>query len=128
MLDHPYLVAIALIEQGHKRKMPLGGKSSTKYIDKHTDQVDIDESLIAHLLIRVFQQSNESPIRRYYEDKSLLLIQIKMDKMQEQIPLIKSEWIERGDTQKLIVKLKGICEGVWQVLFTREEGIQYKPI
>ena len=86
------------------------------------------ESIIQQLLIRVFQLSGEKSVRRYYGEKSLILIQVPMLIMQKEIPLIKSEWINNGDSEKCIAQLQNISEGVWQVYFTREEGIHCKKI
>ena len=123
MIEHPYLIAIAIIEEGGKRAMPLGGKSLPEFIKKNESPISIGGSLIQQLLIRVFQRSGEGNIRRYNGDKSLLLIQISMVSMQEKIPLIKSEWINNGDSEKLISQLRDISEDIWKVNFTREEGI-----
>ena len=46
-----------------------------------------------------------------------------MVSMHEKIPLIKSEWINNGDSEKLINQLKDISADIWKVNFTREEGI-----
>ncbi len=128
MLEYPYLIAIALIEQEGKRLMPLGGKSLSKHIKNDQDSITIGQTIIQELLLRVFQRSEELPIKRSYGEKSLLLVQVSMDKMQESIPLIKAEWIKSGETENLIYQLNEICDGVWQVLFTRDEGIHCKKI
>ncbi len=128
MIEYPYLIAIALIEQDGERLMPLGGKSLTTALNNNENPMIIGQSLIQQLLIRVFQLSEKAPVKRYFGNKSLLLIQIPMLAMQEQIPLIKSEWINTGETEKLISQLNEICEGVWQVLFTREEGLSCSKV
>ena len=128
MLDSPYLIAIALIEQEGHRKIPLTGKSLASAIGSNESPFPFGESLIQQLLIRVFQLSGEKYIKRCFGEKSLLLIQIPMYEMQDKIPLIKSEWINNGDSEKFLSELKNICEGVWKIYFTREEGIQCKKI
>ena len=73
----------------------------------------------------MFQKTDSGPIQRAYGKGSLLLIQIEMDSMQENIPNLKSEWINTGNSKQLIDKLDNICKGVWSVTFAKEEGLQF---
>ena len=51
-----------------------------------------------------------------------------MVSMQEKIPVIKSDWINKGDSKKLIYQLKDISEDIWKVNFSREERIHCKRL
>ncbi|KGG16583.1 MULTISPECIES: hypothetical protein [unclassified Prochlorococcus] len=128
MLQDPYLIALALIEQSGKRAMPLGGRSIKEFIDLGSNPGKTGEKLINDLLLRVFQKSETGSLRRVNSDESLLLIQIPMLVMQEKIPLIKKQWMESGDSQKFIAELHIICGGIWKALFTREEGLYFLRI
>ncbi len=123
MIEYPYLIAIALIEQENYRLMPLGGKSLPKKICSIDHVKKMGEPLVTQLLIRVFQQSSEAPIKSAFKEESLLLIQIPMNVMQEKIPLLKAKWIKNGDNSIFFSELKQICQDVWSVRFSKEKGI-----
>ena len=128
MNKHPYLIALALIEQEGKRLLPLGGKSLKDSIELDNDPGDIGKELANQVLLRVFQKSESKPLRRAYGERSLLIIQIPMISMQEQIPLIKANWINYGDSEKLIQDLNQICMGLWSISFSREGGIKFAKL
>ena len=125
MLDQSYIIAIALIEQGKKRVMPLGGKSLKEPINTNQSLAKIGNELINDLLIRVFQQSENGSLKRAAGDKSLLLLKIPMMVMQEKIPIIKANWINGGDTEELINQFCAISNKVWAATFTKGEGINF---
>lgn len=128
MIEYPYLIALALIEQEGKRLMPLGGKSLKEEIKLEEDPVEIAETLVKELLLRIFQRSEDGSLRRASGDRSLLLIQVPMLEMQGQIPLLKSKWIESGDDEKLCSELIDICQGVWSLTFSRNEGTKFSRL
>ncbi len=128
MIGNPYLIALALIEQDGKRALPLGGKSLGKSIDSNSNPEKAGSDLIQQLLLRIFQKSDQSPLKRSFQNNSLLLIQIPMELMQERVPKIKSEWIRSGNNEKLISELKNICENVWSITFTKAQGVQSKKL
>ena len=128
MIDYPYLIALALIEQEGKRYMPLGGKSLSSAISLNSNPGETGSGLAQQVLLRVLAKSQSSPIRRVYGEKSLLIVQIPMNVMQEQIPLIKASWINSGNSEKLIEDLKSLCEGGWSMSFTRDKGIHFDKV
>ena len=125
MIEHPYLIALALIEQKAQRAIPLGGKSLKEEINSTYEPGEKADSLVRELLIRVFQRSETAPLRRVAGERSLLLILISMEVMQSKIPLVKSQWIKTGDNEKLFSELEALCEEVWAVNFTRDEGVRF---
>ena len=124
MNSYPYLIAIALIEQGNKRCMPLGGKSLKKAITVNESPGELGENLVKELLIIIFQRSEEGALKRVAGDKSLLLVQIPMEIMQSELPSLKTEWIKSGDTEKLLSKICSLSDSVLKVIFNRADGIQ----
>jgi len=48
--------------------------------------------------------------------------------MHKNIPVIKSNWINTGDTDTLIEKLKSICSKLWSVKFKKHEGIIFNDL
>ena len=128
MSEHLYLLALALIDQEGKRFMPLGGKSIGKFIDPSSNPGIAGEGLASDLLLRVFQKSESGRLRRSNGDQSLLLIQLPMELMQERIPIIKSQWINTGDNEKLMAELQIVCNGIWSAVFNREDGLNFSKV
>ncbi len=122
---YPYLVALALIERGGKRALPLGGKSLSIEINPGEDPGLIGESLAKDLLLRIFQQSEDLPLKRAAGDLSLLLVQVQMDQMQNKIPLIKAEWIKSGNKDYFLSELRDTCNGIWSLTFNKYEGSKF---
>ncbi len=128
MSSYPYMIALALIEQNGKRAIPLGGKSLKEPINETDEPGEIGECIAKELLLRILQRSENGPLRRSAGDLSLILIQIPMTNMQDQIPLIKSQWINSGNTEIFLEQLKEICERVWSLTFNKYTGTQYRII
>ncbi len=128
MSDYPYLIAIALIEQDGKRLMPLGGKSLKNSLGPEEDPGPFGESIALELLVRVMQRSDDNSLKRAEEENSLLLLEMPIDSMQENLPSIKSKWIEAGDFNKLLFELKRFCSGIWRLKFVRYEGIYFNRL
>ena len=98
MIQYPYLISLALIQQKGERAMPLGGRSIKGLISKDENPGKIGEDLAKELLLRIYQNSDKAPLQRAAAEQSLLLIQIEMELMQNNIPTLKSQWIRSGDT------------------------------
>ncbi len=125
MIEFPYLVALALIEQDGKRALPLGGQALKSPLQSDQTPGPIGEKLVKDLLIRVFQRSEESPLRRAAGDHSLLLIQVSMELMQDKIPLLKEKWIQSGNKEEFLSALSDICDGIWCLKFERYKGSEF---
>ncbi len=125
MSEFPYLIALAFIEQNGKRLMPLGGKSLKTSIPREDDPGCLGESLARDLLLRIFQLSDKGPIQRALGDQSFLLIQISMETMQKEIPLLKAQWIESGANNEAISKLSQLSNRVWTYSFNRDGGAKF---
>ncbi len=128
MIEHPYLIAFALIEQKTTRAMPLGGKSLKHVIPSEFQPGQAGEGLAMELLMRVFQRSEDAPLRRAAGENSLFLVLIPMEYLQDKIPLIKSEWLKSGDNKKFFSQLYDLCEGVWALNFSKGHGIQFSRL
>ncbi len=86
MADTPYLVALALLEVGGKRALPLSGKSLPAAAAEAPDPGDEGRALALELMLRVWQRSDEGPIQRAAGDNSLLLVEMPLELMSEQLP------------------------------------------
>ncbi len=128
-LNQPYyLIAFALVEQSGKRAMPIGGKSIKESESNKALPKELAELLALEILLRVFAKTDQNQTKRIAKEKSILLAKISMNRMQEDLPSLKSEWISEGNTQILINKLMGICEGLWNVDYTKYEGVKIESI
>ena len=128
MIEYPYLIALALIEQEGNRAMPLCGKSVKQETDFTSGPSAGAETLANQILLTVFQRSEKAPLRRAAVDQSLLLICIPMQLMQDQLPSLKSQWIKTGNTQEFIYKLLKVCPYIWTINYTREQGTSFNQV
>ena len=128
MEEQKYVIAIALAEQNNKRIMPLGGKTFSG-VDtlSQTSKKEV-EKIILDLLLRLFQRTTEGSLKISNDKTGLLLAEISFESMHKNIPVIKSNWINNGDTDTLIEKLKSICSKLWSVKFKKHEGIMFDDL
>ena len=108
--------------------MPIGGKSCNTIISEAQPPEKIYEAIALELLTRVIERSEDGSIHRINGDKSLLLVQIEMEKMQTVIPKLKSEWINYGDTELLLLEMKKHSNYIWSLNFIKHQGLQLKLI
>ena len=128
MASQDYLIAIALIEQNSLRAMPLGGKEIKENLDSNESFNKLGEEVILNLLLRVFQRTDEGPLKRASEDKGLLLVHMHPKRMQKELPFIKSEWIRDGDTNQFLKYLGNLSKEIWTASFIKYKGIEFTSI
>ena len=128
MEEQKYIIAIALAEQNNKRLMPLGGKTFSGVDTLSQSSKKEVEKIILDLLLRIFQRTTEGSIKISNDETGLLLAEISFESMHKNIPAIKSNWINSGDTDTLIEKLKSICSNLWSVQFNKHEGIMFSDL
>ena len=128
MEEQKYVIAIALAEQNNKRLMPLGGKNCAEVdILSQTSKKEV-EKIILDLLLRIFQRTAEGSLKISNDETGLLLAEISFESMNNNIPEIKSNWINSGDTDTLIEKLQTICSNLWSIQFKKHEGILFNNL
>ena len=128
MDEQKYLIAIALAEQNNKRLMPIGGKTFARVDVLSKIPEKEAEKIILDLLLRLFQRTTEGNLKISNDETGLLLAEITFESMSNNIPVIKSNWINNGDTDILIEKLKSICSNLWSVKFKKHEGIIFNDL
>ena len=128
MEEQKYVIAIALVEQNNKRLMPLGGKTFSGLDPLSQSSKKEVEKIILDLLLRIFQRSSECSLKISNDKTGLLLAEISFESMHKNIPIIKSNWINSGDTNTLIEKLKSICSNLWSIKFQKHEGIIFNDL
>jgi len=128
MANPDYLIAIALIEQNNLRAMPLGGKEIKDKLEENNNLNKLGEDVILNLLLRIYQRSDEGPLKRASEDSGLLLVQMHPKRMQKELPFIKSEWIRDGDTNQFLKYLGNLSKEIWTASFVKYKGIEFTSI
>ncbi|MFL0769233.1 MAG: hypothetical protein AB8B70_03155 [Prochlorococcus sp.] len=118
----PYLVALAFIEQEGKRSMPISGKSQS-IIHSGNKAPDAASELTLELLLRVWQRTDEAPLKRVAAVNSLLILELPMEKLPEELPRLKSSWLKNGDTDSFINAMRLIATRGWTVAVAKYEPI-----
>ena len=134
MANAPYLVALALVELDGKRALPLTGKTQSAAAasapaehDSANDPGDDGRTLALELLLRLWQRSDGEPLQRAAGDSSLLLIEIPLDVMSEQLPLLKASWLASGDTAAFETSLKALVIRGWRMGIAKYEPVSFSP-
>jgi hypothetical protein len=127
MANSPYLVALALVELGGKRALPLTGKTQSAGAAEASDPGDDGRLLALELLLRLWQRSDEGALQRAAADQSLLLIEIPLDVMSEQLPLLKATWLASGDTAAFEASLKALVIRGWRMGIAKYEPVSFSP-
>lgn len=125
MADNPYLVALALIEQNGRRSLPLTGKSQSAEAAAASDPGETGRGLALELLLRIWQRSDDGPLRRAAGPDSLLLVELPLEVMSEQLPVLKANWIATGDTAALLDGLKTLVQRGWRIQFAKYEPVSF---
>tara|TARA_Y100001968_G_scaffold131473_1_gene119983 strand:+ start:160 stop:558 length:399 start_codon:yes stop_codon:yes gene_type:complete len=130
MEEQKYVIAMALAEQNNKRLMPLGGKTCNEVDTLSQSSKKEVEKIILDLLLRLFQRTTEGSLKisNSNHETGLFVAEISFENMHNNIPIIKSNWINSGDTDTLIEKLKLICSNLWSVQFKKHEGIIFNDL
>ena len=128
MQEQKYLIAIALAEQNNKRLMPLGGKTYSGVNPSNQVPEKEAEKIVLDLLLRLFKRTTDGNLKISNDNTGLLLAEIKFESMHNNIPIIKSNWINTGDTEKLLETLKSICSNLWSIQYKKHEGIIFNDL
>ncbi|MCS5691160.1 hypothetical protein NZK33_04065 [Cyanobium sp. FGCU-6] len=125
MAEAPYLVALALVEISGQRALPLTGKSQSADAADASDPGDDGRTLALELLLRLWQRSDDGPMRRAAREASLLLVELPMEVMSEQLPLLKANWIAGGETATLLSSLQDLTNRAWRIMIAKYEPVRF---
>ena len=125
MADAPYLVALALVEIAGKRALPLTGKSQPASAADLDEPGEDGRTLALELLLRQWQRSEEGPLQRVGGEASLLLVELPMEVMREQLPLLKANWIAGGETASLLHNLEELAIRAWRITIAKYEPVSF---
>ena len=115
MADAPYLIALALLEQNGERALPLQGKSLREPFTADGDPGEVGRQQALELLVRVWQRSDQGALNRAAGDRSLLVVAVPIEALQEELPALKAQWLNSGDTDVLVQGLSALGSGVWSL-------------
>jgi hypothetical protein len=127
MAETPYLIALALFEQNGRRALPLAGKSLSAGAAEAEDPGEEGRALALELLLRIWQRSEEGPLRRAAGDTSLLLVVLPMDVMNEKLPSLKAAWVGGGATEAALENLRSLATSAWRITVARYEPVSFVP-
>ena len=127
MADAPYLVALALVEFGGRRALPLTGRSQPTMAGEAVDPGDAGRGLALELLLRLFQRTDEGPLQRAAVETSLLLVELPLEVMTEQLPQLKATWLAGGDTDSLLRELEAMALRGWTISVAKHEPVRFTP-
>jgi hypothetical protein len=125
--DAPYLVALALIEQQGQRLLPLTGKSQSADAATASDPGEDGRTLALELLLRVWQRSDDGAVKRAAGDDSLLLVELPLEVMSEQLPLLKASWISGAEAEETLARLRSLVNRGWRISIAKYESVSFKP-
>lgn len=129
MADAPYLICLALLEQGGVRAMPINGKSLREAIAPEAEPQQEGHTLALELLVRLWQRSDSiGPLQRTAGDDSLLLVQLPFEALQEDLPRLKAAWIASGDTAALLDRLHAQADGLWRLTLERHQPLRFSRL
>ena len=113
MADTPYLVALALIEQEGRRALPLAGRSQKEVAAEGEAPDELGRALVLELLLRVWQRSDAGLLKRAAAAESLLLVELPMERLPEDLPVLKAAWLNSGDAEVFRKGLQRMSPRAW---------------
>ena len=125
MADAPYLGALALVELQGQRALPLTGKSQAAAASEAIDPGVDGRTLALELLLRLWQRSDAGALQRVAGEESLLLLEIPMEVMSEQLPILKANWLAGGETATLLTSLAALSQRAWRITIAKYEPISF---
>tara|TARA_Y100001968_G_scaffold320273_1_gene353005 strand:- start:403 stop:807 length:405 start_codon:yes stop_codon:yes gene_type:complete len=128
MEEQKYLVALALAEQNNKRIMPLGGKTFVGVDSESQAPKKEAEKILLDLLLRLFKRTTEGNLKVTNDEIGILVAEISFKNMQNNLPKIKSNWINTGKTDTLIQELNSICSNLWSINYRKHEGMIFNKL
>ncbi|MFM7362182.1 MAG: hypothetical protein ACKO25_10260 [Cyanobium sp.] len=127
MADANYLVALAMLERGGQRAVPLTGRSCRPEAALAEDPGEEGRGLALELLLRLWQGSDAEAFRRVAGDASLLPLELPLETMSEQLPILKAGWINNGDTAGFQSRMRAQAQRAWTISLAKYEPIRFHP-
>ena len=93
--------------------MPLGGRSQKQNLPPGESPEDLAHVLALELLLRIWQRSDDGPLQRAGSSTALMVVELQMERLSEDLPKIKADWLNSGDTSAFQAALKAITLRGW---------------
>jgi hypothetical protein len=126
--DTPYLVALALIEQEGRRASPLAGRSQKEVAAEGEAPDELGRALVLELLLRVWQRSDEGLLKRAAAAESLLLVELPMERLPEDLPVLKAAWLNSGDAEAFRKGLQGMSPRAWTIAVEKFQPVSLRQL
>jgi hypothetical protein len=126
--DTPYLVALALIEQEGRRALPLAGRSQKEVAAEGEAPDELGRALVLELLLRVWQRSDEGLLKRAAAAESLLLVELPMERLPEDLPVLKAAWLNSGDAEAFRKGLQGMSPRAWTIAVEKFQPVSLRQL
>ena len=127
MADTPYLVVLALIETPEGRALPIAGRSQKAPAPEGEAPKELGHALALELLLRVWQRSDKGALKRAAGLDSLLLLELPMERLPEDLPQIKANWLNSGDDAVLKEALQAISTRCWVMEVKTLQPVTLQP-
>ena len=128
MADSPYLIALALFDQDGRRAMPLAGKSQVAVAAEGDAPEQLGKELALDLLLRVWQRSDDGALQRAAAGQSLLMVELPMERLPEDLPQLKADWLNTGDTVAFKAGLQAFSPRAWTVSIEKFKPVALQPL
>ncbi len=123
MSDNNYLVAVALYQQNEKRYMPLNGKSIGKRSFSDEGFENLCKEISLELLMRIWQKSDQNSVKRYCKNISIVIVELPLERIQNNMKPLKSQWLLNGDTKSFLDQLSNISIRSLHLSWAKYDGI-----
>ena len=125
MSNQVYLLSICIFKDKNKPRMPLLGKSlGSSSIQNEYFNEKIAKDITLELLVRVLNSNKSLEL----DNLNIILIAIEFDKMTNEIPNIKSKWIQNESINTIISSLERVSLAIWTIDYIKYEGIKFNRI
>jgi hypothetical protein len=138
MADAPYLVCLALVQRDGRRALPLAGKSRPPAAagdparggeegqgPGEEGPGEEGRSLALELLLRLWQGSDTDALQRAAGEDSLLVLEMPLERLSEDLPVLKAGWLGSGDTAALLAGLRRLATRGWRIGVAKYEPIRF---
>ena len=119
---------MALIDQQGQRALPLGGRSQKEVARQGEAPEALGHVLVLELLLRVWQRSDQGCLQRAAGADSLLLVELPMERLPEDVPRLKADWLNTGDTAAFKAGLQAFSPRAWTVSIGKFKPVALQPL
>ena len=108
--------------------MPLSGRSQTTIAPAGEAPELLGKALALELLLRVWQRSDDGALQRAAAGQSLLLVELAMERLPEDLPQLKADWLNSGNTAAFQAALQQISIRAWSVSIEKFKPVALNPM